>query len=156
MTQAFGDLRNKYAGTVQAAQAGLLLAKNSVEAGDPVVAKEALVWVANQAGDDGLKALAKLRLAGVLLDQKAHDEAFQQLSGDVPPEFHALFADRKGDVLVAQGKRSEAIEEYLKAHKAFEVGTEYRRLVEIKLAALGASPAGVAIAAVAASAEATK
>lgn len=149
VTQAFGDLRSRYAGTTQAAQAGLTVAKTLVDAGNADGAKEALSWVADHAGDEGLKALARLRLASVLLDQKNYDEALKQLSASVPPEFEAVFADRKGDILVSQGKRSEAIAEYTKAYKAFEEGLEYRRLVEIKLGALGVVPNGVAVAAAA-------
>ena len=146
---AFGDLKAKYAGTTQAAQAGLAVAKAQIEAGKPDAAKEALAWVADKAGDDGLKALARLRLASVLMDQKNYDEALQQLSASAPPEFEAVFADRKGDILASQGKRPEAIAEYTKAYKAFEEGLEYRRLVEIKLGALGVAPDGVAVAAAA-------
>ena len=146
---AFGDLKAKYAGTTQAAQAGLAVAKAQIEAGKPDAAKEALAWVADKAGDDGLKALARLRLASVLMDQKNYDEALQQLSASAPPEFEAVFADRKGDILASQGKRAEAIAEYTKAYKAFEEGIEYRRLVEIKLGALGVAPDGVAVAAAA-------
>jgi len=147
MTQAFGDLKGRYAGTTQAAQAGLAVAKNLVDAHNADAAKEALAWVAENAGDEGLKALAKLRLASVLMDQKNYDEALKQLSASVPPEFEAVFADRKGDVLASQDKHAEAIAEYTKAYKAFDEGVEYRRLVEIKLGALGASPQGVAVAA---------
>lgn len=156
VAQAFGDLKAKYAGTTQAAQAGLTLAKLSVEAGNADMAKEALVWVADHAGDEGLKLLAKLRLASVLMDQKNYDEALKLVSGSVPVEFDGVFADRRGDILVSQGKRTEAIAEYTKAYKAFEEGVEYRRLVEIKLGALGVSPQAVAVAAAATSVEGAK
>lgn len=156
VAQAFGDLKTKYAGTTQAAQAGLTLAKLSVEAGNADMAKEALVWVADHAGDEGLKLLAKLRLASVLMDQKNYDEALKLVSGSVPVEFDGVFADRRGDILVSQGKRTEAIAEYTKAYKAFEEGVEYRRLVEIKLGALGVSPQAVAVAAAATSVEGAK
>lgn len=139
MEQAFGDLKGKYAGTTQAGQAGLAIAKAMVEAGNPDGAKDVLTWVSDKSGDDGLKALAKLRLASVLMDQKNYDEALKQLAGGYPPEFEAVFADRKGDILVLQDKRAEAVAEYTKAFKAFEEGVEYRRLVEIKLGALGVS-----------------
>lgn len=139
MEQAFGDLKGKYAGTTQAGQAGLAIAKAMVEAGNPDGAKDALTWVSDKSGDDGLKALAKLRLASVLMDQKNYDEALKQLAGGYPPEFEAVFADRKGDILVLQDKRADAVAEYTKAFKAFEEGVEYRRLVEIKLGALGVS-----------------
>ena len=149
MEQAFGDLKGKYAGTTQAGQAGLAIAKAMVEAGNPDGAKDALTWVSDKSGDDGLKALAKLRLASVLMDQKNYDEALKQLAGGYPPEFEAVFADRKGDILVLQDKRAEAVAEYTKAFKAFEEGVEYRRLVEIKLGALGVSVPSAAVTTVA-------
>ena len=156
VAQAFGDLKAKYAGTTQAAQAGLMLAKTSVDAGNADAAKDALAWVAGNASDDGLKALARLRLASVLMDQKNYDEALKQLTGSVPAEFDAVFADRRGDILVSQDKRAEAVAEYTKAYKAFEEGLEYRRLVEIKLGALGVSPQGAAVAIAASSAQGAK
>jgi len=145
MEQAFGDLKSKYASTTQAGQAGLAFAKSLQDAGNADGAKEALVWVAEQSGDEGLKALARLRLASVLMDQKNYDEALKQVSGSFPPEFASVAADRKGDVLLLQGKRQEAIAEYTKAYKGFEEGAEYRRLVEIKLNALGVSPQSAAV-----------
>jgi predicted negative regulator of RcsB-dependent stress response len=144
--QAFGDLKSKYGGTTQAAQAGLLVARSMVDVGKIDGAKDALAWVAAQASDAGLKSIAKLRLAGVLMDQKAFDDALAQLSGSVPAEFEAVFADRRGDVYQLQGKKAEAVAEYSKAYKALEAGMEYRRIVEIKLGALGVSPEVVAVA----------
>ena len=155
MSQAFADMKAKYGGTTQASQAGLALAKAKMEAGDADAAKEALTWVAAQSGDDGLKALARVRLAGVLMDQKNYDDALKQLSGGVPLEFEAVFADRKGDIYLLQDKRADAISEYAKAWKSLEEGVEYRRLVEVKLGALGAPVQGSVVAA-AGSAEGVK
>ena len=155
MSQAFADMKAKYGGTTQASQAGLALAKAKIEAGDADAAKEALTWVALQSGDDGLKALARVRLAGVLMDQKNYDDALKQLSGSVPLEFEAVFADRKGDIYLLQDKRADAISEYAKAWKSLEEGVEYRRLVEVKLGALGAPVQGSVVAA-AGSAEGVK
>ncbi|MDH4415918.1 MAG: tetratricopeptide repeat protein [Acidovorax sp.] len=153
LEQAFGDLKSKYASTTQAGQAGLTFAKAMQDAGNADAAKDALAWVAEQSSDDGLKALAKLRLASVLMDQKSYDEALKQVSGSFPPEFAAVAADRKGDVLLLQDKRQEAIAEYTKAYKGFEESVEYRRLVEIKLNALGVSPKAATVAAAASSVE---
>lgn len=137
--QVFADMKSRYGGTVQAGQAGLLSAKALFDAGKLDAAKAELTWLAQNVSDDGYKALARLRLAGVLIDEKAYDEAMKQLSGSVPAGFDAAFADRKGDVLALQGKKAEAIAEYERAYKAFEDRVDYRRLVEVKLNALGAS-----------------
>lgn len=139
--QAFGDIRGKYAGTVQAAQAGLLVAKLEMEKNQPDAAKAALEWTAKYASDEGYRAIARLRLASVLLEQKAYDAALQTLSEKFPLEMHAVVADRKGDVLLLQGKNTEAAAEYSSAYAAFSDSVEYRRLVEVKLNALGIKPA---------------
>ena len=52
-------------------------------------------------------------------------------------------ADRRGDVLLAQGKKAEARKAYQAAYKAMDDKVEYRRLVEAKLTALGAAPAAL-------------
>ena len=76
----------------------------------------------------------------------------RRCSGDMPKEFEPLVADRKGDIYLAQGKRDEAKAEYQKAWTAFGPGTDYRRLVEIKLNAVGVDPKSLAPATGAASA----
>lgn len=151
--QAFGDLKNGYGGTTQAGQAGLLAAKALAGAGKLDAAKGVLGWVAENSSDDGYKVLARLRLAGVLMDEKAYDQALAELSKPMPIEFAGVVADRKGDVLALQGKNQEAIAEYRRAYLALGEGVEYRRLVEAKLNALGAQVQTVAAAGPAGSAQ---
>jgi predicted negative regulator of RcsB-dependent stress response len=138
--QAFEDLRQKYGSTTLAAQAGLLVGKARIDRADTEGAKKSLQWVADHASDDGLKALARLRLASVLMNEKLFDQALAQLSQNFPPDFDAVAADRKGDIFVLQEKRTEAIEQYTIAYQALNDTLEYRRLVEVKLNALGVHP----------------
>jgi len=140
LERALADMKAKFAGTAYAQQAGLLAARTLYDKGNAEASRAALAWVAENAVDPGYKAVAKLRLAGELLDAKSYDEALKQLSGDVPKEFEALVADRKGDIYLAQGKREEAKAEYQKAWSAFDARTDYRRLVEVKLNAVGVDP----------------
>ncbi len=134
---AFDDMKSRYPGTAQAGQAGLTAAKIMIDAKNLDGAKSALEWVAKDAKQEGHKALARLRLASVLMEQKAYPEALKQLEGNVPPEFVAAFADRKGDALVLQGDNKAAIVEYQKAYTALEARSSYRRVIEAKLNALG-------------------
>ncbi|MBT2321463.1 tetratricopeptide repeat protein [Variovorax paradoxus] len=145
--RALADMKDKFAGTAYAQQAGLLAAKTLNEKGNADASRAALAWVAEHAVDPGYQAVARLRLAAELLEAKSYDEALKQLSGNVPKEFEALVADRKGDIHLAQGKRDEAKAEYQKAWAAFGPGTDYRRLVEIKLNAVGVDPKSLAPAA---------
>ena len=140
--RAFTDMKDKFGGTTYAQQAGLLAGKALFDKGNTDGAKAALSWVADKASDEGLQAIARLRLTGVLVEAKAFDDAMKQLSGPFPAEYAALVADRKGDVLALQGKKAESIAEYKKAYDGFDERTDYRRLVEVKLNALGVDPRG--------------
>jgi predicted negative regulator of RcsB-dependent stress response len=143
LDRTFADMQSRFSGTAFAQQAGLLAAKTYHDKGKLDEAKAALTWVAGKSADEGYQAIAKLRLAGVLLESKGYDEALKQLSGGFPKDFEPLAADRRGDVLLAQGKKTEARAEYEKAYKGMDERTEYRRLVEVKLNALGVNPSSV-------------
>ena len=138
--RALADMKEKFAGTAYAQQAGLLAAKTLHEKGNQEASRAALAWVAEKAVDPGYQAIAKLRLSAELLDSKAYDDALKQLSGSMPKEFEPLAADRKGDIYLAQGKREDAKTEYRKAWAGFEGRGDYRRLIEIKLNAVGVDP----------------
>jgi predicted negative regulator of RcsB-dependent stress response len=140
LDRSFSDMKDKFGGTVYAEQAGLLAAKTYYEKGNIDASRAALVWVADKASDVGYQSIAKLRLAGILLESKAYDDALKQVSGTFPKDFAALAADRRGDILAAQGKKTEAKAEYLVAYKGLDDRSEYRRLVEVKLEALGIDP----------------
>jgi len=144
--QVFSDMKEHYRRTAYAQQAGLLAARVQLDKGKADEARASLAWVAENAAEDEYRSIARLRLAGLLLDAKQHDEALKQLAGATAPEFAGLVADRRGDVLLAQGKKDEAKAAYDAAYKAMDEKTDYRRLVEAKLAALGAAPAAAAAA----------
>lgn len=133
--RAAADMKDKFAGTTFAAQAALLAAKSLHEKGQMDAARAQLAWVVDK-GDTSYQAIAKLRLAGMEMDARQFDQALKNLSG-LPKEFEALAADRRGDILMTQGKRDDAKLAYQAAHKGLQERTEYRRLVEVKLNALG-------------------
>lgn len=138
--RVFTEMKERFAATTYAQQSGLLVAKQYVTKGQMDAAKTALTWVAEKSNDLGYQAIAKLRLAGLLMDAKGYDSAISQLSGTFPAGFEALVADRRGDILQLQGNKAQAISEYQKAYRLFDQRTEYRRLVEVKLNALGIDP----------------
>ena len=149
--RVFADLKDRYGRTAFAQQAGLLAAKTQFDKGDSAGAQATLAWVAENASEDEYRTIARLRLAGVLADAKKYDEALKQLDGATAPSFQALVADRRGDVLLAQGKRDEAKAAYRKAWDAMADDANYRNLIEAKLTSLGAAPTAPAAAASAAS-----
>ena len=141
--RSLADMKDKFGSTVYAEQAGLLAAKAYYEKGNLDAAKATLTWVAEKAGDVGYQSIAKLRLAGILLETKAYDDALKALSGSFSKDFAPLASDRRGDILLLQGKKVEARAEYEKAYKGLDERTEYRRLVEVKLNSLGVDPVAV-------------
>jgi predicted negative regulator of RcsB-dependent stress response len=135
--QAFKDIRDKFGRTTYAQQAGLLAGRVLAESGKTDAAKSALQWVASDASDAGLQAVAKLRLAGLLVQAKDYEGALKQLTSGIPREFEALAADRRGDIYNVQGNKDQAKLEYMKAWQGFSAESQYRPLVEVKLTALG-------------------
>ena len=140
LERAFNDMKDKFGGTTYAHQAGLRAAKVFADKGKTDAARNALAWVADKASDEGYRATAHLRLAGLLAESKSYDEALKQLAGDFPAEFEPLVADRRGDIYNLQGKKAEAKAQYLKAWGGLDERAEYRRLIEVKLTALGVDP----------------
>jgi predicted negative regulator of RcsB-dependent stress response len=136
--RAAGDMESKYGSTAYAPMAALVAARNAFDANDLKSAKAQLQWAAEH-GSDEFKAVAKVRLAGVLLDEKAYDEALKALAGDVPPAFAGAVADRKGDILAAQNKLAEARTAYQAALDATDKKNPGRQLIQLKLEALGGS-----------------
>ncbi|HET9821956.1 MAG TPA: tetratricopeptide repeat protein [Burkholderiaceae bacterium] len=152
VAQAFGDLRGRYPKTLQAAQGALLAAKVQVDKGKVDDALATLAWLAENAGEDEYRVVARLRAAGLLFDRQQHDKVLEQLAAAQAlkvAEFEPLVLDRRGDVLIAQGKKSEAVAAYQAAYQAMDGKLEYRFLIDAKLTALGAAPAASGASAVA-------
>lgn len=141
----FGEMKERFPRTAFAQQAALLAAKLQFEKGQADAARASLTWASENATEAEYQTIARLRLAGLLLDQKKYDEALKALDAATSAGFEGLVADRRGDVLLAQGKTDEAKTAYGQAWKSFDSTVEYRQLVEAKLTALGAAPAASAV-----------
>lgn len=151
---ASGELLEKFGGTTYAPLGALIAAKALFDAGDAKTAKVQLAWVVEH-GKGELRDLARLRLAAVLLDEKAYDEAIKQLDGSVSAGFAIRFAENRGDVLSAQGKNPEARSAYQAALAKLDEGDKtgkgknslqdkqangpYREMLQQKLDSLGES-----------------
>jgi predicted negative regulator of RcsB-dependent stress response len=134
--RAAADMESRFGSTVYAQMGALTAAKSAFEAKDNKTAKAQLQWVIDH-GSDEYKAMAKIRLAGVLLDEKAYDAALKALDGDVPASFAASVNDRKGDILAAQQKLAEARTAYQAALDKTDKKSPARQLIELKFEAVG-------------------
>jgi predicted negative regulator of RcsB-dependent stress response len=133
---AMQTLRSEFGTTEYAARGALVAAAALASRNELQAARSQLEWLA-QTKNSTLLPVAKLRLAGILLEQKEFDAALAQLT-DPPTPFAGLYADRRGDVLAAQGKGAGAREAWTQAIEALGAVHPLTPVVKLKLDALGA------------------
>lgn len=132
------DMESKFGGTAYAQMTALAAAKALYAAGDEAGAKAQLQWTIDNAKDDEFKQIAKLRLASLLLDDKAYDQGLALLAEPQSDAFKAVVANGRGDLLAAQGKRDDARAAYkLALDTLSKSDTSERQLIQFKLDALG-------------------
>ena len=129
-------LIESYPRTLYASMGALLAARFYFDRNDLKSAKAQLQWVLDRAPSDELRDLARLRLAAVLLDEKAYDEALKLL--EAKHAFEAQYAALKGDLWVAKNQAAEARTAYkLALEKAGKQDAAFRESVRMRLEALG-------------------
>jgi len=126
-----------FGSTAYGPTAALLLAKTNYENGDPAGAAEQLQWAIDKAKDSETAEVARLRLAAIRLDEKKYDDALRLLEATHSAAMETLYADLRGDVMIAQGKTAEARAAYRMAIDKSLPNSSYRSVVQIKLDALG-------------------
>ena len=129
-------LTDKYGRTVYGPMAALQGARWSAENGDAAGARGRLQWVVERADQPEIVAIARVRLAGVLLDEKQFDEALKVLDGASSTIHATAVADRRGDVLFAQNKIDEARAAYRDALARATAEHPLRPIIQLKLDAL--------------------
>ena len=142
--RSVADMKDKFGGTSYAHQAALLAARSLAEKAKPEQARALLAWVAADAPVPALRDLARVRLAALQWDTQSADEALKTLqAAEFAAETAPLAADLKGDLLLSKSQNAEAIAAYQQALKSLPEGSEYRRVVQAKLGALGVEVASL-------------
>jgi len=126
----------KHPGSFYASEAALFAAKSAFDAGNLEEARKQLDWVLNH-GVDEHRGVARVRLAGVLLEQKKYDEALKVLDGNKDEAFAASVADVRGDIMLAQNRLDEARAAYKSAMEKAQGRNPIKQIAETKLNALG-------------------
>lgn len=132
---AMQTLQADFPKTDYAARAALVAANALASRNELDAAAKALIWLANS-NHAALAPVAKLRLAGIYLDQGKYDQALAELQAP-PDSFKALYADRKGDVLAAQGKRAEAVAAWQQAIDLLGPADALANVVQLKIDTMG-------------------
>ncbi|MCA3003667.1 MAG: YfgM family protein [Burkholderiales bacterium] len=136
LSSAAMALADKYPGTFYATDAQLMAAKAAFDANALTEAKAHLQWVVDK-GQATHQAIARARLATVLLDEKKYDDALKVLDGIKSDAFSSLAADVKGDIFVAQGRTDEARAAYQMAVDKADSRSPLKPISQSKLDAVG-------------------
>jgi len=138
LRDASGTLVESYPRTVYASMGALVAARYYFDRNDLKSAKAQLQWVIERSPSDDFRDLARLRLAAVLLDEKAYDEALKALDAPHAAAYDAQYAALKGDVLVMKNQAAEAKAAYkLALEKADKREGAFQESVRMRLEALG-------------------
>ena len=132
-------LTDKYGRTAYGPMAALQAARWYAENGDSAGARTRLQWVIERADSPEVIAIARVRLAGVLLDEKQFDEALKVLDGASATIHATAIADRRGDIFFAQNKIDEARAAYRDALAKAAAEHPLRQIIQLKLDALPAT-----------------
>ncbi len=138
LRDAAGTLVENYPRTLYASMGALVAARYYFDRNDLKTAKAQLQWVIERAPSEDFKHLARLRLAAVLLDEKAYDEALKLLDAKPGPAYEAQYAALRGDVLLAKNQAAEAKAAYqLALEKSDKKDGAFQESVRMRLEALG-------------------
>ncbi|WP_233881354.1 tetratricopeptide repeat protein [Paraburkholderia flagellata] len=138
LTRVASDMEDRFGGTAYAQMTALGVAKALYMAGDTAGAKAQLQWAADHAKDEEFRQVAKLRLASLLLDEKAYDQGLALIPQPDSGPFKGIVADGRGDLLAAAGKRDDARTAYKLALDSLpKSDASERQLIQFKLDALG-------------------
>ena len=137
---ATGEILEKFPRSTYAPLAAFISAKVHFEAGDLKTARAQLQWIIDNGRDPEMQSMARLRVANVMVDDKAYDDAIKVLSEKIGAPFVPLAALLKGDIYALQGKKADARAAYKDANdKADNKDTTFRDRVRERLDALGES-----------------
>lgn len=130
-----GVLISDFSSTPYAALAALALAKLKIEADELDAAQSELQWAIEHAPSDLIRNTARVRMVRVLIAKGDLDDARRVLEQEQEQSgsgFESIFAELRGDILVAEGKTEQAEEAYGKALAGMNPDSPGHRLLQLK------------------------
>jgi predicted negative regulator of RcsB-dependent stress response len=138
LRDAAGTLVESYPRTLYASMGALVAARYYFDRHDLKSAKAQLQWVMERSPSEDFRDLARLRLAAVLLDEKAYDEALKLLEAKPAAAYEAHYAALRGDILLAKNQIEPAKAAYqLALEKSDKKDGAFHESVRMRLEALG-------------------
>jgi len=127
-------LQAEYSDTPYAGLASLLLAKQQMATGEFTKAQQQFEWLANNAKQEELKYLAKIRMARLLMTIQELDKAISILEESYPQSFKSMVFELKGDAFVLKGEKAQAKSSY---QQALQLSESPNRWLQNKIDDLG-------------------
>lgn len=127
-------LIEEYKGSTYALFTAMELARLQYEAGQKEEARKRLQWAVDNGREEALARLARLRLARLLLDTQALDEADKLSANPADDAFRGEFLAVQGEIALARGDREQARKAFA---EALQRGVSNPELLRMKLAELG-------------------
>lgn len=127
----------QYSDTAYSDLTALAMAKIKVDENDLVAAKSHLQWAMDNSKQQGIKQVARLRMARVLHAEGNYDGALQLLNSADAGTFKAAYEELKGDIYVDKGELNSARTAYNMALQTLEPTARSRRYLEMKLDNIG-------------------
>ena len=137
VSQQAGELIAAYPDSGYATLAALVAASSAARHDRRDEAKRRLEWAIGNGARPEYRDLARIRLARVLLDDTALDEALDELTGVGTEELRPAADELRGDILLAKGDAKSARGAYTEAIQSGALHASARSRVQMKLDDLG-------------------
>lgn len=134
---AAAQIMENHARSAYSTPAAWLAGRINYESEDLKSARAQYEFALEHARDDGVRQLARLRLAALHFEDKDAAGALELLTAAFDPAFQGLAEQLKGDVLASQGKTGEARAAYKLALEKLGDKSSLKPLLEIRLDSLG-------------------
>jgi predicted negative regulator of RcsB-dependent stress response len=134
---AAAQIMDNHARSAYSAPAAWLAGRVNYEAGDTKSARAQYQFALDNARDDGVRQLARLRLAALHFEENDLPAALKLLEPAFDPAFQGLAEQLRGDLLSAQGKTDAARAAYKLALEKLGDKSSLKPLLEMRLDSLG-------------------
>ncbi len=130
---AGSELILDYSSTPYASLASLVMAKKLVDEKKFDDAINKLNWLLSNSSDDGIKHIARIRLARILLNENKIEQALKLVKDERSVSFKSEYNELRGDVYAAKKEFSLAKDAYKSALAVNIRNKEKREFIEMKL-----------------------
>lgn len=127
-------LLDEHKGSAYALFTALELARLQYQAGDKDQARVQLQWALDNSNKDATSQLTKIRMARLMLDLKAYDEAANLVADPAEDAYLGEFLSIQGEVKLVRGDKEAARAVFA---QALEKGVSNPNLIRMKLTELG-------------------